>query len=123
MKLHTVAMSQWRKAKALNIPLYDITVKSGDKVFAPSWDLLLAYKFNKGNVERDDVYTKGFHTLMKDSYMSNKQHWVDFLSQEEIAIACYCKAGDFCHRHLLVDYFEKVCNNAGIEFEYKGEIV
>jgi uncharacterized protein YeaO (DUF488 family) len=115
-------MSSWRKAKSLNIPFYDVTVKSGDKIFAPSWDILMKYKSNDNILERESVYIEAFTKHMRESYKNNKQYWIDFLSQEEVAIACYCKAGSFCHRKLLVNMFEKVCRIHNIDFEYIGEL-
>ena len=112
-------MAKWRKVSSLGIPLYDVTVKSGDRLFAPSWSLLSKYK--KGLIT-EEVYTELFLTEMRLSYKNNKQHWIDFCKHTDVCIACYCKSGCFCHRYLLVDMFDKVCNNVDIDFEYKGEI-
>lgn len=119
MKLFTIQLASWRKAQALSVPFYDVTVKSGDKLFAPSWGLLRAYK-DKAVTEEE--YTIRFLDEMRVSYKNNKQHWVDFLSQDSVAIACFCGKGGFCHRYILVDIFEKVCNNLRIEFNYEGEM-
>lgn len=118
MKLYTAQMSGWRKAEKLGIPFVDVTVKSGDKMFAPTWDFLMEYKSDQD----EDKYISKFTPLMRKNYLNNKQYWLDFLSQEEVVIACYCKAGKFCHRHLLVDIFEKICNHEGIGFERGGEL-
>ena len=118
MKIYTCQMSQYRKAKSLGISFYDVTVKSGDKQFAPTWDFLMKYK-QDGD---EQAYIEKFIPLMRENYINNKKYWIDFLSQDEIAIACYCKKGDFCHRHLLVDIFEKVCKHNNIKFERGGEL-
>ena len=122
MKLYTIQMSSWRKAKELNVPFYDVTVKSGDKTFAPSWDILMRYKNNSNIAEREKIYIKEFTKHMRQSYSLNTKYWIDFLSQEEVAIACYCKSAGFCHRYLLIDMFEKVCKIHDIKFEYKGDL-
>lgn len=122
MKLYTIQISSWRKAKALNIPFIDVTVKSGNKAFSPSWEILSRYKNNPNKEEREDIYIPEFTAHMRESYKNNKEEWLNLLNQDEVAIACYCKQGDFCHRLILVDFFEKVCKIHGISFEYKGEL-
>lgn len=116
MIIHTTQMAKWRKACGEFI---DITVKSGDKLFAPSWNLLSDYKSGKCNQE---VYTKRYYEEMRKSYLNNKEHWLDFLHKEEVTVACYCASGKFCHRHLFVDIVEKLCNHLSIEFTRGGEI-
>lgn len=119
MILHTISLSQWRKCKALNIELYDITVKMGDKIFAPSKALLNDYKYH--NLSDSDYITR-YTQEMRDSYKHNKQHWLDFIAKDVVAIACFCRWDSFCHRCLLVDMLEKVCMMEGVEFEYRGEV-
>lgn len=118
MKIYTAQMSGWRKAEKLGIPFVDVTVKSGNKMFAPTWDFLMEYK----NDQDEEKYISKFIPLMRKNYSENKQYWLDFLSQEEVVIACYWRTGKFFHRHLLVDIFEKICKYEGIEFERGGEL-
>lgn len=118
MKLYTIQLSKWRKAESLGIPLLDVTVKSGDKTFAPTWDFLMEYKKDLN----ENRYIEKFIPLMRLSYKDNKQRWLEVCKMDQIAIACYCRSGKFCHRHILVDMFRKVCESNNIEFEYKGEI-
>ena len=118
MKIYTCQISQWRKVERLKITFHDVTVKSGDKQFAPTWDFLMKYK-NDGD---EEYYTEKFLTLMRENYTKHKDYWLNFLNQDEVVIACYCKSGKFCHRHLLVDIFEKICNHENIPFERGGEL-
>lgn len=120
MKLHTVQLGRWRLAKNLNIPLLDVTLKSGDRTFSPTPELLSAYK--AGEIT-DKEYTVRFKKLMELSYKENKQRWLEVCKMEEVAIACYCGSGNFCHRKLLVSMFRKVCKaNAIMGFTYVGEL-
>lgn len=119
MILHTTQLAQWRKVKSLNIILIDTTLKSGIKWLAPTPELLYPYK--AGQIS-DQGYIDVFYNLMRERYKEDKQRFIEFLSQEEICIACYCTAGKFCHRHLLVDIFRKLCVEFNIPFTYKGEI-
>ena len=118
MKIYTAHIRDYKKAETLGITFVDITVKSGDKMFAPTWDFLMEYK----NDHDEEKYISKFIPLMRRSYSENKQHWLDFLSQEEVAIACYCGKGGFCHRYLLVDIFEKICIYEGIELVRGGDL-
>lgn len=109
-------MGKWRKA---NGEFLDITVKSGDKTFAPTWDMLREYKAGNMPVEE---YKFRYQRLMRDSWHKNKKVWLALANCPEITIACYCKSGEFCHRLCLRDMLEAVCKAQGIEFEYMGEI-
>jgi len=48
----------------------DITVKSGDRTFAPTWDMVKAYK--AGRITQEE-YTEMYHALMRRSYCNNRQ--------------------------------------------------
>ena len=118
MKLYTCQISQWRKATHLGVPCLDVTVKSGEKTFAPSWNLLMEYKQDFDEVK----YTSKFITLMRTNFKRDKEFWLETLKQDKLCIMCYCAKGKFCHRLLLVDIFEKVCKMYKIPFNYKGEL-
>ena len=124
MQVYTISMSQWRVAKKANIPLIDITVKSGKSAFAPTWDLLARYKDNFIN---DDGYISEYKDLLKQRWFRNnsvlKEETMDLISKDgPIALACFCPAGAFCHRHLVVDFLQWRCQQYGILFEYMGEL-
>lgn len=111
-------------AKRRQIPdgylFIDTTVKSGIKLFSPTWEMVLAHK--SGSLSNED-YIKQYKALMRDSIRQNKEIWLDLCnSSGPVVLACYCKSKCFCHRYLLVDIFEKLCNHYGIEFEYFGEL-
>jgi len=111
MDLYTVQMSKGR-----NDPdLLDITVKGWSplgRVFAPTWDMVMAHKRDKN----DAVYTEQYHDMMVKSYYANQDKWLWVLAQPRIVLACFCRAGDFCHRKLLAQYLTHLGAN------YKGEL-
>lgn len=119
MRLYTLQLAKWREAVALDIPYLDTTVKSGDTLFSPTWDLLKRYK--DGLISQNE-YTTIFYQLMRESFQMNRERWLSILSQEKLAICCYCGNGHFCHRYLLVDIFSKIANQYGIPFTYMGEL-
>lgn len=124
MKWYTIAIPQWRKAKAKNVALFDVTVKSGDERFAPYADALWAYK--RGEVS-DEEYTRLYREKMRSLLLSDPRAFEALLEGEdgieEKALACYCRAGKFCHRHILLEFMQEVAEDNGIAFEYLGEIV
>lgn len=124
IEVWTIQMAQWRKAKELGIELIDTTVKSGKSVFAPTWEMVMDIKnaTPETRVGAEELYTRRYHTAMQQSWKQHAGQWLELLSKERVAIACYCKPGVFCHRHLLIEYLGKVAVKKGIPFIYKGEL-
>lgn len=118
MELYTCQMSKHREAAKRGIPFLDVTVKSGNRQFAPTWDFLMKFKKD----QNEEAHIESFIPLMRENFKENKHYWIDILKQDELVIACYCRKDKFCHRLLLVDIFEKICNHYNIDFEYKGEL-
>ena len=79
----------------------DITVKGNDpigKAFAPSWDMVTRYKNGKITEKQ---YIEEYKIRMIKSCANNHEAWDWLLSQDEVTLVCFCKAGAFCHRKLL----------------------
>lgn len=119
MDLYTVQLAQWRKVKARDIPLVDVTLKSGLSWLAPTAQILYPYKAGQLS---DQGYTEQYYALLRQRYHDNPQPFIDFIHQDVVCIACYCTPGHFCHRHLLVDIFRKLCVRHSVIFNYHGEI-
>lgn len=121
MKWYTIAIPQWRKAKAMGVELFDITVKSGDQRFAPHPDVLWAYK--RGEVTDED-YTTIYVNKLRTLFVEAPEAFESLLTGEgSKAVACYCTAGKFCHRHPFIDFIRTLADDNGIDFEYAGEIL
>jgi hypothetical protein len=116
MKLYTIQNGKYRKAKGQFV---DTTVKTGVVYFAPTWDMVLQYK-NK--IICEDVYISLYTNLMRQSFKDNNLVWLKLFDFEEITLGCYCKAGDFCHRHLLVEMLLKIGEKYNRPVEYCGEV-
>jgi hypothetical protein len=119
MDLFTAQLCRWRRIKEMDIELIDVSIKSGNAAFAPTYKLLIPYK--DGTISEEE-YAKQYRELMLRSYMTNQILWNNLVQKERIAIACYCTPGTFCHRHLLIRYIEKICLSSDIPFNYVGEI-
>ncbi len=82
----------------------DITVKSGDKVFAPTWDMVKYFKAGRLSWEQ---YEAMYYNRMRNSYRENRARWDEVLTMDEVILVCYCETDDNCHRRLLKEYFVK----------------
>lgn len=120
MQAYTIALSQWRKAKTRDVELLDITVKSGVATFAPEEKLLWAYK--RGEVSEED-YRTAYLARLETSLRNNPEAFEGLLERTEpIALACYCRAGVFCHRHILVEFLSELADDNDMHFKYLGEL-
>lgn len=81
----------------------DITATAGSQ-FAPSWDLLRAFK--AGKVSKHE-YTDEYHALMSKNCKEDRPAWEWLQSRKSIVLACYCNPGAFCHRYIFADILEK----------------
>lgn len=123
MKLYTAQMSKGKTIpKTHDIPVLDVTVKSGDVTFAPTWDFLMEYKKSAKTPADEEWYKLRFREQMHRTFKADKARWLEVLSMESLCILCYCPADSFCHRHLLVDMFRLQCKQWGIPFRYMEEI-
>ncbi|MDD3653985.1 MAG: hypothetical protein PHO01_07355 [Desulfotomaculaceae bacterium] len=91
----------------------DITVKTGDRIFAPTWKMVMQSKAGKLSQQE---YAAMYYSLMRDSYVKNKQRWVEVLNMDQVVLVCFCPKETFCHRLLLADILTK------LGAEYLGEI-
>lgn len=119
MELMTIQMGRWRLVRDKKIVFVDTTVKSGNDLFAPTWSMVLGHK--DGSLS-DEEYIKQYHERMYASMKARPEDWMRYAKSDDImALACYCKPGAFCHRHLLVKLFERICLKHSIPFFYYGE--
>lgn len=120
MQVFTLQLSNWRIARDRKIEVIDTTVRSGDRLFSPTWNMVMGSK--QGTITPQE-YTEQYRQLMLQSWNMERDAWRAFIRREEpLALACYCPAGQFCHRHLLVGILREVCTASKIPFEYYGEL-
>lgn len=101
------------------VTFYDVTQKSGDKMFAPDWCMVMAYK--NGRISWDE-FTAYYNDLMRDRFRENRDYYIRFCFENSYVLTCYCKSKTKCHRHLLAKLLRDFCNKNGIHFEFGGEI-
>ncbi|QVW28643.1 hypothetical protein pEaSNUABM8_00146 [Erwinia phage pEa_SNUABM_8] len=117
-------MAKWRKVWEFQPPvrLIDITVKTGNKLLAPTWDFLMEYKNSNKDAEAEAVYTRKYRAKIKQLYRTEPDVLLELLYAGRIALMCFCPAGKFCHRHLLVQTFQALGERYGVEIVLMGEI-
>ncbi|ANZ48149.1 hypothetical protein ASESINO_136 [Erwinia phage vB_EamM_Asesino] len=97
-------------------------MKSGLKHLAPTWDFLSVYqKSDKGPLAQAE-YTRLYNLKLDRLLDEDAEKLVEILRMGEVALMCYCPAGQFCHRYLLVEKLREVAEWFGYEFEYAGEL-
>lgn len=121
MKTLTIMTGQMNVGKKHKDIALDITVRSGDKAFSPSWDMVMGYK--KGEITAEE-YTEEYHWMMQQSVRANRnrERWIEVVNSGEVLLLCYCPAGAFCHRHLFAGYLKLFAESQGIEVIMKGEL-
>jgi len=101
---------QITKARTLpfSFTVIDTTVMTGNLAFAPTWAMVHGIK-NKTLSEK--AYQDQYYRMMQESQIALVKEWESLKQHKRIALACYCRAGLFCHRHLLktiiTEYLEK----------------
>ena len=93
----------------------DITIKSGWKTFAPTWDMVMGLK--NGTLTEQE-YTEQYRQLMIKSRTEHYHDWWSLLLRDEVTLVCFCRKGAFCHRVLLAKLLEEWYPNL---CEYMGE--
>lgn len=115
----TVQLARWREARKLGIPMLDITAKSGNPAFAPDYSRVMDYKWGVISQER---YTQLYIDRMRRSLREQPEEWEKLKEQPKVALACYCRPGEYCHRHLFKELMEKYLTAQGMEVKQMGEI-
>lgn len=91
----------------------NITRKSGDPTFAPSWPLFLAMtairKEGRDPTENEwRFYAKTYITEMTRSYERSPALWEELRARKRVVLVCYCTNPERCHRKLMARILEKL---------------
>lgn len=122
LRVYTIQLGKWRKAADMGIPLLNITIKTGEAVFAPDWDFLVRYQDSPQGPEDEAAYTKAYAAKINRKLKEFPYKFSDIFNNSEVALACYCAEGKFCHRHLFVKVLKQLGKQLDIDVEYAGEI-
>jgi hypothetical protein len=92
----------------------DITVKGNHvvgKLYAPTWDMVMGLK--NGKISEAE-YTSTYYKMLCDrwdnkDYRETTLRLVDMVTgsqPRDLTFVCFCPTGNFCHRYLLVKWFQ-----------------
>lgn len=72
------------------------------KKLAPKWSFFIKWKETHDN----DYYITEFNRLVLDNLDAESvvKELLDMADTKDIALVCYEKPDDFCHRHMVVDW-------------------
>ena len=83
------------------------------KKLAPSWSIYKELKYEGGSKERyTDRYKSEILAKLDAKVVLSELLALREDGREDIALVCYEKPGDFCHRHLIAEW---LMDNIGIE--------
>jgi hypothetical protein len=81
----------------------DVIVKSAKgfaRSFAPTWNMVMGYK---NGTLTDEQYTEQYMKILR---VVSVEAWRWLYRQAvngEVILLCFCRDGQFCHTHLLID--------------------
>lgn len=116
--LWTIQIAQWKKLKKPGMHFIDTTAKSGIFCFAPEMENVMAYK--RGEMSEQE-YRIAYREKMDESRMLYREYWDRLSVFPYVAYACYCRAGEFCHRHMFVQFAKEHLEGMGWTPKLMGE--
>ena len=116
----TMQLSNWRLAKARNISILDVTFKTGIPMFAPPSQLVFDYK---RGIITDNFYTEQYNDVLDYTMKHYPGSWETLLKYENVAVACYCSYGKFCHRHIFAQRFKEYLEERNAPVNLMGELL
>lgn len=122
MIIYTAQIAKWRLVEKLGLKIFDTTVKSGWKTFAPTWDILMEYK-NSEQTDKDwERYTEKYLKKIEDSLKTHGSDWRALLKKEVVVLGCYCSNPARCHRTLLANFIKDYLDNINQPVTLMGDI-
>ena len=122
LTLTTGRVQDKAKLTAAGWTAIDVTVKSAGnaKPLAPTWGMVMGYK--RGELTEEE-YTQQYMEILARSQKELRGKWERTLqNHEKIALLCYCRRDEFCHRTLLRDEMARFARQElGIEVTIRPE--
>jgi len=119
VEIWTLQLSKWRVARDNGIDTLDITAKSGVSAFAPDFNNVMAYKRNELT---EDEYTVRYLERMEMTRREAPQVWATLKDCKRVALLCYCRKDQFCHRHIFSHLMKNYLAEHDIPSVLHGEL-
>lgn len=121
-------MEAWTAQYKYNGPYrLDVTVKGQDpigRMFAPTWAMVTAYKASNKTEADKQLYINHYHKIILDVIKNHRKEWDTLLARKYVVLVCFCAAGEFCHRNLLMHYLAQygvICHGEITDFSRWNE--
>ena len=118
IQVWTIQMGKWRLAAEKKIQMLDITAKALSP-FAPEYAEVMKHKAGETS---EDRYTELYLERLRASLRHNPAAWEQLKQHPQVAIACYCGAWKFCHRHIFLSPMTKYLAREGYTVQRMGEL-
>lgn len=129
----------WGDPRNINITI--MTGKGVGQILAPTWALVYGVKLflatdeETGEIDDSKIkpYWKHYHPITPQQYTDQylsllRRRWaitqkpfIDLLDMGDICLCCYCRPGDFCHRHIAAEALQKIAISKGYTVEIIDE--
>ena len=119
LQLFTYKIGTARHLMGDGVTIIDCTVATGEQHLAPDWDMVRGIH---QKTLSEEVYTREYLALLNFRYMTTPELFDHYFTIPKIAFGCYCQAGQFCHRHLLVNWLKDQAEENGCEVRIEGEV-
>lgn len=109
-----MALSIWTARLSSKDPdAFDVTRKTGNVVFAPTWRILspmlkIRREGRRATDEEWRAYARNYFEEMRSSLKSHPEAWKALRARERVVLTCYCTDPPRCHRTLLGKFLEKL---------------
>jgi hypothetical protein len=114
LDIYTFQLGKLENLLFSDIPYYDTTVKSGLWQLAPTWEIVMGVK---SRTISEEQYTALYWDMLLQRYHMYPEFFDWLIAHPNIAFGCYCIAGKFCHRHIIVEFLKHIT-----EVRYCGEL-
>jgi hypothetical protein len=123
VKVYTISIANAKRLEIIKNKNYvDVTLSTGEKLVAPTWNMIRGVKSGKIT---ESEYTVMYNVILTCAAREHKEEFVSlFKKVDYVILGCYCPPGAFCHRTLLsqflVEYFKA---EFGGEITSKGQML
>lgn len=120
MEIYTIQMGKWRRAKELGIEFIDTTWRNGNPAFSPTKEIVHGIKYSGLTQEE---YTRRYMEILDLKIDEHREEWKRVVHLDRVVVACMCRAGVFCHRHLLKGRLMNYARAMGLPVVDMGELI
>ena len=120
MKIYTSYFGNSRKLNAAGIKIICVAIGRPRFLSAPQMINVAPTRYMVSGPCSRDEYLRLYNQILSKQDASQVVKQIESLSDgQDVALCCYEKPGDFCHRHILAKW---ITDNTGIEVKEFGVV-